>query len=116
MPRPKKLDTAVVRKAIAAKPSIDSASLLNDLIDVWGGTRQFASDLYTEFRGAQKGSVVRQRILEMLQRLVIVNTQTELSRSSNPEDLDEADLDKMISRYLVKLQENQPPDPLGAPK
>jgi hypothetical protein len=49
-------------KAIAASPkNANSEQLMLDLIEVWGGTRQLALDMFSEYQAAPIGGLTRQR-------------------------------------------------------
>ncbi|WP_143206407.1 hypothetical protein [Singulisphaera sp. GP187] len=85
------------------KASADSEALLTDLIEVWGGTRQLALDLHNEFQKAQVGGMTRQRILEMIQRLVLTNTTHEIGKNIKPSDMDDAELDSLAMTYVDRL-------------
>lgn len=97
------LPKGVVRALADRKPSADSEKLLIDLIDVWGGTRQLALDLHKEFQAAGAGSMVRQRILEMIQRLVVTNTTHQIGSPIKPEDLTDGDLEQTALDYVKRL-------------
>lgn len=83
--------------------SVDSGSLLRELIDVWGGPRQLALDLHNEFHAAQPGGQTRQRIMDMLQRLVVNCTNDDLNRPIDPTDLDDAELEALAMGYVERL-------------
>jgi len=101
----KKAMTGQVRRLIAdPESSVDTDGLLRDLIDIWGGTHRLAQDFMLEFKAAAPGSLTRQRILEMMQRLIITNTAGQAGRRGRPEDLDDLDLDRVIREHVEKVQ------------
>ena len=55
-------------------PGLDSAQLAKDIIEVFGGPRRLAEYMYEEFTNAKCNQQTRQRYLEMIQRLIITNT------------------------------------------
>lgn len=98
----------LVRALENRKPSADSEALLTDLIDVWGGTRKLALDLHKEFQNAAEGGMTRQRILEMIQRLVVSNTTHNVGSSITPSDMTEAELDAVAMTYLKRVTSDVP--------
>ena len=97
------LPAAVAKVLAGDKVSADSAALLADLIEVWGGTKRLALDIHAEFQKASPGGMTRQRILEMLQRLVITNTTHEITKIRHPGDMDDEDLERVALDYLGRL-------------
>ncbi len=92
---------------------VDSGQLLNDLMERWGGTATFARDVMGEFQGAKQNSLVRQKILEMIQKLVVTNTVHQVTRIERPEDLDteeiDAKLQELISRVVGHVEAHDDP-------
>jgi hypothetical protein len=82
--------------------NIDSGSLLNDIIDVWGGGRKIANDLHTEFQNAATGGMVKQKITELIVKLIINNTDKQLARVVPPSELSDADLVKILDKHIAK--------------
>lgn len=90
------------------KASADSETLLTEILEAWGGARNLARDLHSEFHEAGAGSMTRQRILEMIQRLIVNNTKDDLARSFKPSDLADDDLELHAMRLLSKGLGNGP--------
>jgi hypothetical protein len=109
--KPVEIPTGVKRAVAERKRGADSSALLNDLLEVWGGTRQFSLDVYAEYQKAAAGGMTRQRILEMMQRLVIMNTTHEVNRSTRPADLSDEELEAIAMRLLEKAAKNATPTP-----
>ena len=107
--KPKEIPAGLMRALAERKPSADSEALLNDLIEVWGGTRKLALDLHAEFQHAARGGMTRQRILEMIQRLVVTNTTHAIGQTSTPSDMSQDELDAMALKYVTKVTKNDPP-------
>lgn len=101
--KPKGLPKGLARVLADRKVSADSEALLADLIEIWGGTRQLAIDIHAEFQKAAAGGMTRQRILEMLQRLVINNTNNEIGRVIRPSDLSDAELEAEAMKYAERV-------------
>ena len=98
-----------LRRAIEQrKPTADSESLLTDLIDVWGGTRKLALDLHKEFTHAAAGGMTRQRILEMIQRLIVINTTHQIGTPLTPTDMTQDELESVLSKYIKKVSQDAP--------
>jgi hypothetical protein len=102
------LPKAVAKVLADQKANADSAALLNDLIEVWGGTKRLALDIYGEYQKAAPGGMTRQRILEMLQRLVITNTTHEITRVRSPSDMDDQELELVAMTYMRRLTAHEP--------
>jgi hypothetical protein len=94
--------------------AVDSGQLLKDLLERWGGTQQFARDVVGEFNASKKNGMVRQKLMEMITKLVVTNTVHQITKSERPEDLDteeiEARLQALIGRVVnhVEVKEDAP--------
>jgi hypothetical protein len=86
----------------ARENGIDTSVLLNDLIDCFGGPQRLARAMHAEFINAKPGSMVRTRTLEMIQRLVMANTQYELTNLRKPADMETDDIEREIQRLMSK--------------
>jgi hypothetical protein len=126
MPAREPKDNAVAELLKGTTPALDSGQLLRDIIARWGGIERFARDLVGEFTAAKKGSFTRQKMLEMIQKLVVTNTVHQVTKIERPEDLETEDIDRKIleytrravnhveatdeapKRYIEPLEENEP--------
>jgi hypothetical protein len=81
-------------------PGVDSGQLAKDLIEVWGGPRKLAEDIHREFMDGTRQS--RQRILEMIQRLIVTNTTHAVVQSESPADMDQGDLEREALELMRK--------------
>jgi hypothetical protein len=113
MPKPKRKSNPELPKSVSAalsgqKAAIDSASLLSNLIEVWGGPARLAADIFDEFGRAPEGGQTRQRILEMMQRLIINNTERDLTNTVKPSDLSDAELEELALAYVRRLTNAAP--------
>lgn len=104
--KPTEIPKGLARALAERKPGADSEILLNDLIEVWGGTRQLAMDIHKEFVKAAPGGMTRQRIIEMVQRLIITNTTHEIGKTYKPSDMDDDELENMAVAYMKKVSGN----------
>jgi hypothetical protein len=116
MALPKALALALVDR----KSSVDAGTMLGDLIEVWGGPRQLAVDIYSEFQTAGKGGMTRQRILEMFQRLIMHTSDRDLANIARPADMTDEELDAIAMGYTRRVLVNedggaQQPDSKPAP-
>jgi hypothetical protein len=94
-----------IRKTLAGRGQlIDSGELAKNLLDVWGGPRRLAEDIFREYTKAPNGSVARQRNLEMVMRLIVTNTTHDIVRPVNPEDLSDGDLATVAEHYLGRIR------------
>jgi hypothetical protein len=100
------LPRAVAKVLAGSKPSADSGALLAELIEAWGGVGRLARDVAAEFQTAPKGGMVRQRILEMMQRLVLTTTATGLAKTRNPADMPDEELEAVAMNYLKRMTSN----------
>ncbi len=81
-----------VIKAIAqVDSSFDSQKLLEAIIHHFGGPEKFAFQIVQEFKAAGPGTLVRQRILEMVNRLTM-NVSASSPPSKNAGDMDDDEL------------------------
>jgi hypothetical protein len=108
MARPKasaKRVTTNVKRVIATDNSaIDSRSLLQEILQEWGGPKALAQDIFQEFRKAKPGGMTRQSLLEMIQRLIVWNTNQSLSNPIDHSELDDEDLETIVQENLAKIQ------------
>lgn len=108
-PKPKPELPKGLGRALANAPAgADSGTLLKDLIEVWGGTRQLAMDVHTEFQKAPSGGMTRQRILEMFQRLILNNTQHEIGRAKSASDMTDEELHEIALEYVKRVTSDGP--------
>lgn len=90
--------------AINDRPtSTDSGALLASLMKKWGGPEQLASDMYEEYQQAPAGGMVRKHILELIQRLVIQNTNNEVGLVKKPPEMEDSELEDLVTYYLSRL-------------
>lgn len=119
MPKKKQNPPAEMPKSISMvlagqQSAIDSASLLSNLIDVWGGAAAVSKDIYAEFQRAPAGGQTRQRILEMMQRLIINNTAHDLTSTVRPSDMTDGELEDLAMTYVKRLTDAVPSSPPAA--
>ena len=98
------------------KSGVDSEQLLGDIIAEWGGTANLARDIKEAFLAAPSGSMVRQRFLEMVQRLIITNTLHDISKVSTPSEMTDAELDEVATHYVGKIAGASEDDDSGVDK
>lgn len=104
-----KIISLVTTKRLA----LDANQLLCSIMEKWGGPAQFAHDLYTEFQSARPGSLIRQNILETIQKLVVNNTNHNITQVVNPTDLDDDEIDEQLAGFAKRaadfINETQEP-------
>lgn len=81
----------------------DSEQLLLDMIEVWGGTRQLALDMHQEYQNAPAGGLTRQRILEMVQKLIVNNTNHDIGKLEKPSDMTDEELNKIALEFANRV-------------
>jgi len=102
-PKKRELPKGIERALTGRKPSADSEALLTDLIEIWGGTRRLAADLYAEYQAGKPGSMNRQKILDMIQRLIVNNTNHQIGTSLVPSDMTSDELETAALDYVMRL-------------
>src|SRR5262245_64640005 len=104
-PRQDKDERAARVKELLAQRRIahDANQLLIDVMDRWGGTRQFADALYSEFMAANPGSLIRQNILEMIQKLVVNNTNHQHTRVEDVTVFDDDEIQRRIDSSVARV-------------
>jgi hypothetical protein len=96
--------TKSIRRSIALSvPGTDSAQLLSDIIEEWGGTKNLARSIKQAFDAADDGSMIRQRFLEMIQRLIITNTTHDLTKNLDPTEMSDEELDEIATHYAGRV-------------
>jgi hypothetical protein len=98
-------DKAIREALTTRRLGHDSNELLLQIMDVWGGPAQFARELLTEFHAAKPGSLIRQNILEMIQKLVVNNTNHAITKVIDPADLDDEDIDRELDGMFERAKE-----------
>lgn len=103
----RKIPKGIEKALVERKSGVDSEAFLNDLIEVWGGPRQLALDIHDEYEKAPPGGMVRQRIMEMLGRLIVNNTLHDIGKSAKPSDMTKEELEAMAMRYVKRLTQEK---------
>lgn len=85
------------------RESLDSGAFLNDIIAEFGGTSALARAIKIEFDNAEPGSAVKQRFLEMVQRLVITNTVHDISKEIDPVEMSDEELKQAAEGLAHKV-------------
>ncbi len=87
----------------ARRQGYDANQLLLDILDRWGGTRQFASELFSVFKDPDATPYTKQNILDMIQKLVVNNTNHNITKLQDPGDLDDEELESSLSEFGERL-------------
>ncbi len=95
------LDPYVIRELAASTAGFDRGELLSSLIDQMGGVAMLAKTINLEFAHAPRGSMVRQRILDMVCRLISQHSATETARAV--EDMDDGELRHAILSLVPQV-------------
>ena len=99
----REIPPAVLSALAARKPGIESGELLSALTRQWGGADRLAISIHDEFKNAQTGGMTRQRILEMITRLIVTTTEREHVKSVRPADMSTEDLESYAVTYLNRV-------------
>ena len=113
-----KLQEALQSALADRQNAVDAGGLLGDIIEIWGGPRRLASDIHREFQEAAVGGMTRQRILEMVQRLITYASDRQITKAVKPSEMSDADLEVMAMNYMRKISGdlgNLPSEPLPEP-
>lgn len=106
-----KMPKGLARVLADRKASADSEALLTDIIEVWGGTRQLALDLHSEFQNSKAGGMGRQRIIEMIQRLIVTNTTHDIGSAKKPSDMTDQEVEETALAYARRVMSDGPATP-----
>lgn len=96
----------VVTSLAERSSTTDSEGLLTDLIEIWGGPRALAHEIYNEFQAARAGSNERQRYIDLIARIVLTNTTHDIGRLTSPQDLTDSELEDLVHKYMPKVLES----------
>lgn len=110
-PKSKSVDHKGLIRSLALNvdnPAVDSAGLLAAITDAWGGRVALARDVISEFKEAKPGSMPRQRILEMVSRLVIVVTNQDIARPRGAKEMTDDELNEFLELKLKRMIDNGP--------
>lgn len=88
------LNERVIKELTGTIPGFDRAGMLAALFGAWGGVDRFARDLYHEYQAAAPGSMTRQRLMDLVCRLLSQHTEDVKVRPA--EDLDDEELKKAV--------------------
>ena len=103
LPTKKQSFEAVARLiADADSQAQDSNELLTEIMAAWGGIKAYSRDLVLEYQSAGEGSIVRAKILEMINRLIITNTATQAGLGSDPADMSAEELEREAEKLMAK--------------
>ena len=83
------LSPAVISQLAASIPGFDRAGLLASIIESFGGQERLGAAIVTEYQHAATGSMVRQRILDMICRMISQHSNAELVRPVEEMSTDE---------------------------
>ena len=109
--QPRELPKGLRRALAVRKPSVDSEALSDGLDRSVGRHRAACLDLHHEFQKAAVGGMTRQRILEMIQRLILTNTTHQIGQASAPSDMTDEELEMVAMRYMRKVVDDAPATP-----
>ena len=56
-----------------------------------------------EFNGAKKNSLVRQKLMEMITKLVVTNTVHQITRTESPEDLETDEIEERLQALIARV-------------
>lgn len=110
--------TAICRKRGVG---VDCGTFLEAVIDHFGGLKRLAHDFVTEYQNAKVGSMQRQRMMELISRLMIYETSRRAANPTPVGQMDDEDLDLVIQGYLARMPHangqaapDRPPGPAAA--
>lgn len=108
--KPPRRSTEDVAKLLLSdsKPSADAEGLLRAFMDEIGGERELARIFARQLRDPEISAQTKQRLLDTIQRLVIMCTQHNLSKEVEPSEMTNEDLERVTLSLLSKVQHGRP--------
>ncbi len=103
--RARRIDRSIRNAIKFSEQSADSNELLSEILKVWGGPEKLAVDIKRAFDAAPDGSMIRQRYMEMIQRLVINNTKEEISNDIDPSEMSDEDLFEAANQLMLRIRD-----------
>ena len=87
----------------APTQSVDLTELAQELLTAWGGTRQFARDVYQQYQDTQPGGMQKGQILKTV--LAVIEKHASLNKDDvRPEQrMSEDDLKETISSLMADM-------------
>lgn len=93
----------IVFDALAADPSgIDASALFRATLSAFGGYERFAAEIYREYRQGKAGGLTRQRIIEMMSRLCVAVTNSDLAKPKDLSEMSDAEIVTAMEGFLSK--------------
>lgn len=108
------LGPRVLEELRRESPGIDRGALLHAILDSWGGYGRFAEDVAREFEHAARGSMVRQRILDLVCRMIHQETAA-VGEAGAPEKLSDEELRLALRSAAAGLLEGTAADAAPPP-
>lgn len=96
----------IIRKA--SRRRLDVTEVAAELMEAFGGAREFASRYYREFDGAKPGSISRAKMLDGLIRLVMSAASHDKKKGLPLDDLGDEDLVAILTEVLNERVQNAP--------
>ena len=107
-------EARIKRALVASGGGVDSEELLREVLEEWGGARSLAQDMKASHDSAPPGSMIRQRYMEMIQRLIINNTKEDMASVIEPSELSDDELFR-LARSLVGRMDDGDDGRVGTP-
>jgi hypothetical protein len=112
--RPESVAPALLKALGDRRQGVDTSELLVAIVDQWGGVVRLAEDLRLEYDASKAGSITRQRILQMIQQLIVVATEREHHKPRRASDMTDEELQRFALSMSVRVaeattQEEPPP-------
>ncbi len=95
------LDPRVINQLVESMPGFDRAGLLAAIIESFGGQEKFGAAIVTEYHHAAPGTMVRQRILDMICRLL--SQHSNVVQQKPVEEMDTDEIHQAILQMAPKL-------------
>jgi hypothetical protein len=96
------LSQDVMNQLAESIPGFDRAGLLAAIIESFGGQEELGRAIVTEYQHATRGSMVRQRILDMICRMISQHSNAEQVRPV--EEMETAELHAAILGMVPELE------------
>lgn len=96
-----------IQKAIVLDSNqIDQETLLSAIVDKFGGPNEIAATVYREYHDGQPGGITRQRIIEMITRLVINVSENNANLVKRPTDMTDQELKDVAGKLCMAAMES----------
>lgn len=92
-----------IRELLTSKSTVDQAMLLGELMEALGGVKALAQEMVHEYQQSRPGSMSRQKMLQMIQWLIVSTTQREMAQTLDAPQRTDEELQEAQDLLVEKL-------------